>query len=357
LRIVAQGVALPGVVVAIAMAAVPSATIANASVATTTGQRVEQVPPTQAHVVRSLVAALYAQPSVATPRPALQPPDFFARVGRCLRALTGGRAANWHVEVGRYLTFAGADAAAAVLSQQLEMPAVPYELCFAAAGRNASAWVPCDRDRTRVHVEYVVLLGANVSPENARRFKDAAEEAGVTARTWQRPRPVFPPIERLGAHLLRQRGAIADIVLDYSYAASHAGADWLLLKVALAGSQKSSASIRGESFAVMSPDGETLTLAAQRAFAAGHAGLTPELRAAAMASASVHEYLRGHLEDCGWYQPESGDSLVVDELHIRSGATCKGFLAFRVPGGVEDGVWRLIVDLPDGPLGLPFEIE
>jgi hypothetical protein len=357
LRIVAQGVALPGLLVTLAMERVPAAKIANVSVSTTTGQRVEQVQPTRAHAVLSLVAAAYAQPSAPPARPALQPPDLFARVGSGLRTLTGRYAANWHVEVGRYLTFAGADSAATVLSRQLKMPAMPYELCFAAAGPNASAWLPCDQDRTGVHVEYVVLLGANVSPEAAQRLKAAAEGAGVNAQTWQRPQPAFPPIERLGAHLVRQRGTIAEIVLDYSYAARNAGANWLVLKVALAGSQNSAASIRRESIGVTRPDGQTLALATQQAFAASQASLAFKLRAASVASGAVDEYLRGQPEDCGWYQAESGGPLVVEELHVRPGTACAGFLAFQVPGGVTQGSWRLVVDLPGGPLRVPFEIE
>jgi len=357
LRIVAQGVALLGLLVAVAMERVPAAKIANASVPTTTARRVEKVQPTHAPAALSWATTAYARPSAPPPRPALQPPDLSTRVGWGLRTLTGGYADNWHVEVGRYRTFAGADSAAMVLSQQLKMRAVAYELCFAAGGRNASAWLPCDSDRRRVHVEYVVLLGADVSPGDAQRRKAAAERAGVTARAWQRPQPAFPPIERLGAHLVRQRGAAAEIVLDSSYAATHAGADWLIVKVALAGSQSSAASIARESIGVVSPDGQTLPLATQGSFASGHASLTPKLRAAAIASASVHEHLRGSLEDCGWYQVESGGPLVVDALHVRSGTVCAGFLAFQVPGGVTQGSWRLVVDLPGGPLRVPFEIE
>jgi hypothetical protein len=357
LRIVAQGVALPGLLVTLAMERVPAAKIANASVPTTTGQRVEQVQPTRAHAVLSLVATAYAQPSAPPPRPALQPPDLSTRVGWGLRTLTGGYADNWLVEVGRYRTFVGADSAAMVLSQQLKMRAVAYELCFAAAGPNASAWLPCDSDRRRVHVEYVVLLGANVSPEDAQRRKAAAERAGVTARAWQRPQPAFPPIERLGAHLVRQRGAIAEIVLDYSYAANHAGADWLVLEVALAGSQDNGASIPRDSIGVVGPDGQTLSLATQQAFAAGDASLTPRLHAASLASGAVHEYLLGRFKGYGWYQAESGGPLVVDELHIRPGTACEGFLAFQVPGGVTRGSSRLFVDLAGGPLRVPFEIE
>jgi hypothetical protein len=357
LRIVAQGVALPGLLVTLAMVRVPAAKIASASVPTPTGQRVEQVQPTRADAVPFLVATAYAQPSAPAPRPALEPPNLFARIGWGLKPLTGGYAANWHVEVGRYLTFAGADAAARVLSQQLKMPAAPYELCFAVAGTKASAWLPCDQDRTGVHVEYVVLLGAKVSPEDAQRIKAAAESAGVSARTWQRPQPEFPPIERLGLHLVRQRGAIAEIVLDYSYAASHAGADWLVLKVVLAGSLDDGVSIHRRSISVIRPDGQTLALATQQAFAAGHASLTPKLRAAAVASAPVHRYLRGGVESCGWYQAEGGGPLVANELHVRSGTSCEGLLAFHVPGGVTRGSWRLVVDLPGGQLCVPFEIE
>ena len=203
LRIIVLGVALVGLLVAVVVGRAPATMFASASGETTTGQPVEQGAPSRTHAVRSLVAALYAQPSVAAPHPALQPPGFLTRVRWGLRALTGDRSPNWHVEVGRYLTFAGAVSAAAVLSQQLETVAVPYELCFAATGDNAPTWLRCDQDRTHVHVEYVVLLGANVSPEDARRLKDSAETAGVTAQTWQRPGPAFLPFERIGANLLR----------------------------------------------------------------------------------------------------------------------------------------------------------
>jgi hypothetical protein len=337
------------------MEKIPAAKIANAAVLTT-GEQVEPVRPTRDRAAWSLIATAYAQPLPPTP-PALEPPDLGTRVGWGLKTLTGGYAANWNVEVGRYRTFDEADSAATALSEKLKRAVEPYRLCFAAAGPDASAWVPCDSDRARVEVEYVVLLGANVSPEDAQRLKTAAERAGVAASTWQSPRLAFPAVERPGARLVRQRRAVAEIVLDYSYAANHAGADWLVLNVALAGSQNNAVSIRRESISVVLPDGRTLPLATQQEFAAGHASLTPKLRAASVASAPAHEYLRGQLADCGWYQAESGAPLVVNELHIRSGTACQGFLAFQVPDSVTRGNWQLVVDLPGGRLAVPFEIE
>jgi hypothetical protein len=116
----------------------------------------------------------------------------------------------------------------------------------------------------------------------------------------------------------------------------------LVLKVALAGSQNNAASIRREAIGVVLPGGRALALATQQAFAAGHASLTPKLRAASVASAPVHEYLRGQLEDCGWYQ-ERGFTL-VDELH-EARYRVPGFLAFQIPGRVTRAL-GLVVDLP-----------
>ena len=362
-RLVVQGVTVPGVLIALAMDKVPASQIVNGPPPTKAQQSTGTVPNPHAFAGLSLIAAAYAQPPSVTPVPSVDPPDFFTKLGWGLRTLRGGYAANWYVEVGRYAVLDQAEAAAKELARE-QLPATPYELCFAAAGPDASAWLPCGPDRTGVHVEYAVLLGANVSPEDARRLKAAAEKAGITSRAWQRPQPALPlpvpgdlPVDKPGAHLVRQRGANVEIALDYSYAASHTGADWLVLRVALAGSLNNGASIRREAIGVVRPDGQTLPLATQQAFAAGQASLAPKLRAASVASGPVHEYLRGQLEDCGWYQAESGGLLVVDELHVRPGTACAGFLAFQVPGGVTRGSWRLVVDLPGGPLRVPFEIE
>ncbi len=362
-RLVVQGVTVPGVLIALAMDKVPAGQIVNGPLPTNMQQSTGPVTTPHAPGGLSLVAAAYAQPPSATPVPSVDPPDFFNKARWSLRTLQGGYAANWYVEAGRYGVLDQAEAAAKELAKR-QLHATAYELCFAAAGPDTSAWLPCGPDRTSLHVEYAVLLGANVSPEDAQRLKAAAEKAGIAPRAWQRPQPAFripaqPGLaaDRPGAHLVRLRGATVQIALDYSYAASHAGADWLVLKVALAGGLNGGVSIRRESIGVVRPDGQTLALATQQAFATGHATLTPRLRAASVASAPVQEYLRGELADCGWYQVESGGPLVVDELHVRPGAACAGFLAFQVPGGVTQGSWRLVVDLPGGPLHVPFEIE
>ena len=46
-----------------------------------------------------------------------------------------------------------------------------------------------------------------------------------------------------------------------------------------------------------------------------------------------------------------------DEMPISSFQVCAGPLVFRVPGGIQPGRWRLVIELEESKADIPFEIE
>jgi len=44
-------------------------------------------------------------------------------------------------------------------------------------------------------------------------------------------------------------------------------------------------------------------------------------------------------------------------MQIGRNEECSGPLVFSVPGGVQPGRWRLVIDLEESRVDLPFELE
>jgi hypothetical protein len=49
--------------------------------------------------------------------------------------------------------------------------------------------------------------------------------------------------------------------------------------------------------------------------------------------------------------------LSFDEIPINSAQICSGPLAFKVPGGIQPGRWRLIIELQESRADIPFTLE
>jgi hypothetical protein len=50
-------------------------------------------------------------------------------------------------------------------------------------------------------------------------------------------------------------------------------------------------------------------------------------------------------------------TITFDELPLSSSQICSGPLVFKVPGGVQPGRWRLIIELQESRADIPFTLE
>ena len=61
---------------------------------------------------------------------------------------------------------------------------------------------------------------------------------------------------------------------------------------------------------------------------------------------------------CGrWYLVDPSQAIAYDEITVSSFEQCSGPLLFEVPGGVQPGRWRLVIELEESRADIPFVIE
>ena len=58
-----------------------------------------------------------------------------------------------------------------------------------------------------------------------------------------------------------------------------------------------------------------------------------------------------------WFLRGPFGSFAYDEITINTFQVCYGPLVFRVPGGIQPGRWRVIIDLEESRADIAFELE
>jgi len=71
----------------------------------------------------------------------------------------------------------------------------------------------------------------------------------------------------------------------------------------------------------------------------------------------LYRYLPTRLPCDRWYLVSPPENIAFDEIPINSSQTCSGPLVFSVPGGVQPGRWRLVVELEESRADIPIIIE
>jgi hypothetical protein len=71
----------------------------------------------------------------------------------------------------------------------------------------------------------------------------------------------------------------------------------------------------------------------------------------------IYRYEPSRLPCERWFLAAPPGNITYDEIPLNSSQTCSGPLVFSVPGGVQPGRWRLIIELEESRADIPFVIE
>ncbi len=150
------------------------------------------------------------------------------------------------------------------------------------------------------------------------------------------------------------------------------GGDWLILVAHLRGTHSGGiTTIHRRDISVRTPDGRRLPLITQAEFREAYREIHSRVRRAVSSSAPLSGYgedylsssapLSGYGEDyrpCDrWFLAEPVGGFAQDEVAINTFEVCWGPLVFQVPGGVQPGRWRLVIELEESTADIPFELE
>jgi hypothetical protein len=108
---------------------------------------------------------------------------------------------------------------------------------------------------------------------------------------------------------------------------------------------------------IRTPDGRRLALISQDEYRRSFARLRIPVERTLEFLPLLYRYLPTRLPCDRWYLVSPPENIAFDEIPINSSQTCSGPLVFSVPGGVQPGRWRLVIELEESRADIPFIIE
>jgi hypothetical protein len=158
--------------------------------------------------------------------------------------------------------------------------------------------------------------------------------------------------------VLHEGPEIAAIVARSSGGRS-VGEEWLVLAVELTAMEGTGpVVVTRDEITVRTPDGRRLTVASQNEFRQNYPRLQIPTERTLANLPLLDRYKLSRDAPCSqWFFAVPPEVLTFDEIPISSSQICSGPLIFAVPGGIQPGRWRLIVELQESRADIPFMIE
>lgn len=170
------------------------------------------------------------------------------------------------------------------------------------------------------------------------------------------PSPAGPSVTQVGRTQVRTVGADLEGVVSYRFADGSLGDEWLIISAALTGQRGESIEIKQSDVSIRTPDGRRIPLPTQKEFIEAYPQLQSTLRRAAVASEPL-EATRGDKRPCDLnFLRLPGTGATREAIWINQRELCVGMLAFPVNGGVQPGRWKLIIELEESSLEIPFDL-
>jgi hypothetical protein len=167
-----------------------------------------------------------------------------------------------------------------------------------------------------------------------------------------------PATQEISRYAVLYEGPELAVALGFYQATRSLGDEWLILAVELTASAGGGRSVVNRSdIVVIAPDGHRMALVSQEAFREDYAEIRVALERALRSLPILGRYDRSQMTCDRWFLAGPFGDFAYDELPVNTFQVCSGPLVFKVPGGVQPGRWRLIIDLEESRVDIPFELE
>ncbi len=169
------------------------------------------------------------------------------------------------------------------------------------------------------------------------------------------PDPDEPGIVDRGRSWVLYRGPELVAAVGYADPLRQVGDGWLILAAELSG-VGSTTSVPREAISVRTPDGRRLELLPPADY---RAGFGPRRLRVERALADLPRVLRldeGQRPCDRWFLAGPFESFAYEVVYVGAFTACSGPLDFEVPGGIQPGRWRLVLELAESRADIPFTI-
>ena len=147
-------------------------------------------------------------------------------------------------------------------------------------------------------------------------------------------------------------------VLGYLGAHRSFGDEWLILTAELTSPRGGGPTVIDRSaISIRTPDGRRLALTSEDEYRRRYARLQIPIQRALAVLPLLYRYEQDRMPCGRWFFTEQTGEIAFDEITVSAFQSCSGPLIFAVPGGVQPGRWRLVIDLEESRADIPFLIE
>jgi len=167
-----------------------------------------------------------------------------------------------------------------------------------------------------------------------------------------------PGVREISRYAVVSEGPELVAALGFYQATRSLGDEWLILAAELTASAGSGRSVVDRSdISVIAPDGRRMVLVSQEEFRENYAEIRVAVERSLRSLPILGRYERSQMPCDRWFLVDPFAGFAQDELPINTFQVCSGPLAFKVAGGIQPGRWRLIIDLEESRVDIPFVLE
>lgn len=147
--------------------------------------------------------------------------------------------------------------------------------------------------------------------------------------------------------------------LVYPSGDTSVGEEWLVLAAEATTAQNAgSVVLERDQISLRTPDGRRLAMVSQDEFRSNYPRLKIPVERTLAYLPLLHRYAFSSEVPCRrWFLVPPPGLQAFDEVPLSGAQICSGPLIFAVPGGVQPGRWRLIIELQESRADIPFLLE
>jgi hypothetical protein len=172
------------------------------------------------------------------------------------------------------------------------------------------------------------------------------------------PGTTEPGTHEVSRYALIYEGPELGVALGFYHATKSLGDEWLIVAVELTASAGGGRTIVNHSdISVFTPDGRRLALVSQEQFRENYGEIRVALERSLRSLPILGRYDQSQMPCDRWFLVGPFGGFAYDEVPVNTFQLCSGPLVFKVTGGIQPGRWRLIIDLEESRVDIPFELE
>jgi len=142
--------------------------------------------------------------------------------------------------------------------------------------------------------------------------------------------------------------------LSYHWADKHLGDEWMILKMSVAGGRGGVTSVARGKVHLKAPDGSIFDLPTEPEFRKVRGSMSMAFRQENIWGPAASRFANSMRRLEEWFYSPQGKTSHRETIHPSAFMYCSGPLVFQVPGGVQPGNWKLIIDLEEMRAEIPF---